>query len=124
MADKKKSQILVVDDEPDVVLILSEFLRKEGFKVYTAHNGQQAIDKIKEFPIDLVLLDLAMPQMDGIQVLKELKKINPRIEVMIITAYRDAEKVVESFRLGAFDCLFKPFNLKYLRKSIFAKLVE
>jgi two-component system NtrC family response regulator len=124
MATQKKCNILVVDDEPDIVLILSEFLKKEGFRVYTAHTGEQAIEKVKEFPVDLVLLDLAMPQMDGVQVLKELKKIKPKIEVMIVTAYRDAEKVVETFRLGAFDCLFKPFDLKYLRKSIFAKFIE
>jgi len=120
----KKSKILVVDDEPDIVIVLSQFLSKEGFQVLTAHKGEQAIEKVKEFSVDLVLLDLAMPGMSGIETLKELKKIKPDINVIMITAYRDAEKVVETFRMGAYDCIFKPFDFKYLRKSIFAKLLE
>jgi len=121
---QKRGKILVVDDEPDLVIILSNFLSKEGFKVYTAHTGQQAIEKIKNNPIDLVLLDIAMPVMDGIETLKQIKKIKPEVNVIMITGYRDAEKVVQAFRLGAYDCLFKPFDFKYLRKSILATLLE
>ena len=124
MKKQKRGKILVVDDEPDLVIILSNFLSKEGFKVYTAHTGQQAIEKIKNNPIDLVLLDIAMPVMDGIETLKQIKKIKPEVNVIMITGYRDAEKVVQAFRLGAYDCLFKPFDFKYLRKSILATLLE
>jgi DNA-binding NtrC family response regulator len=124
MGNEKKAQILVVDDEPDILLVLGEFLSNEGFRVLTAKNGRQALEKLKEFKVDLVLLDVAMPELNGIETLKEAKKLYPDISVIMITAYRDAEKVVEAFRLGAFDCIFKPFDLKYLRKSIMAKLVE
>jgi DNA-binding NtrC family response regulator len=121
---EKKSSIMVVDDEPDILIVLGEFLNKEGFKVLTAKDGRQAIEKIKEHKVDLVLLDMAMPNMNGIETLRELKKIKPDLSVIMITAYRDAEKVVEAFRLGAYDCIFKPFDLKYLRQAVLAKLLE
>jgi two-component system response regulator (stage 0 sporulation protein F) len=115
---------MIVDDEPDILLVLGEFLSNEGFKVLTAQDGLQAIEKIKTFHIDLVLLDMAMPGMNGIDALRELKKLKPGLSVIMITAYRDAEKVVEAFRLGAYDCIFKPFDLKYLRQAVTAKLFE
>jgi DNA-binding NtrC family response regulator len=65
-----------------------------------------------------------MPEMNGVELLKKLKEINPKLEAIIITAYRDAEKVVEVFKAGAYDCIFKPFNLKYLRTAIMAKTLE
>lgn len=116
--------IMVVDDEPDILLVLEEFLSREGFKVLTACNGQQAVKKAQEISVDLILLDMAMPVMNGIETLREIKKLKPGIPVVMITAYRDAEKVVEAFRLGAYDCIFKPFDLKYLRQAIVAKLME
>lgn len=120
----KKSHILIADDEPDILLILGEFLSNEGFVVLTAKDGKQAVEKVKEFPVDLVLLDVAMPEMNGIDALREIKMIKPDLPAIMITAYRDAEKVVEAFRLGAYDCIFKPFDLKYLRKAILAQLME
>ncbi|MBN1622537.1 MAG: response regulator [Endomicrobiales bacterium] len=124
MSKIKKGNILIVDDEPDILVVLGEFLSNEGFKVFTAKNGQQGIEKIKEHNIDLLLLDIAMPEMNGIETLKEIKKIKSVLPTIMITAYRDAEKVVEAFRLGAYDCIFKPFDLKYLRKAVLAKLME
>ena len=121
---QKKSTLMVVDDEPDIVLLLGDFLAKEGFRVYTSHSGEQAIEKIRKEQVDMVLLDLAMSGMDGLETLSQIKKIKPEIHVIMITSYRDAEKVVEAFRLGAFDCIFKPFDFKYLRKSLFSKLFE
>ena len=120
----KRSSILIVDDEPDILLILGDYLSNEGFNVLTAKDGLQAIQKIKEYVVDLVLLDIAMPEMNGIEALREIKKIKPELPAIMITAFRDAEKVVEAFRLGAFDCIFKPFDLKYLRKAVMAQLVE
>lgn len=120
----KKSTIMLVDDEADILVVLGEFLGQEGFRVLTANSGVKALEKAKEFPVNLVLLDIAMPDMNGIETLRELRKIRPEAAVIMITAYRDAEKVVEAFRLGAYDCIFKPFDLKYLREAIMAKLME
>ncbi len=120
----KKTRILVVDDEPDVVVLISSFLAEEGFKVYTATRPSQALEHLKNYPIDLAIIDIAMHEMNGIELLKRMKEIKPDLEAIMITAYKDAEKVVEAFRLGAFDCIFKPFDLKYLRKAIMAKMLE
>jgi DNA-binding NtrC family response regulator len=125
MSEKaKKSTILCVDDEPDILIVLSEYLTNEGFTVLTADSGEAALGIIKSNKIDLVLLDMAMPKMNGIETLTEIKNIKADVPAIMITAYRDAEKVVDAFRLGAFDCIFKPFDLKYLRKAIMAKLLE
>ena len=124
MSSAKKGSIMIVDDEPDILLVLEEFLRKEWFKVLTARTGKDAIEKLRTNDIDLILLDMSMPDMNGIETLMELKKIKSDISVIMITAYRDAEKVVEAFRLGACDCIFKPFDLKYLRQAVMAKLLE
>jgi DNA-binding NtrC family response regulator len=124
METTKKSTIMVVDDEPDILLVLEAFLNQEGFPVITAKDGDEAVGKVQEHSVQLVLLDMAMPKMNGIETLRELRKIQPDISVIMITAYRDAEKVVEAFRLGAYDCIFKPFDLKYLRQAILAKLLE
>lgn len=124
MGNSKKGHILIVDDEPDILLVLGEFLSNEGFTVLTAKDGKQAVSKVKECVVDLVLLDMAMPQLNGIEALKQIKAIKPGMPAIMITAYRDAEKVVEAFRLGACDCIFKPFDLKYLRKSVMAQLIE
>ena len=125
MADQaKRSVILCVDDEPDILIVLSEYLSSEGFTVLTANSGEMAIDIVKAKKVDLVLLDMAMPKMNGIEALAQIKAIKSSIPAIMITAYRDAEKVVEAFRLGAFDCIFKPFDLKYLRKIVMAKLLE
>lgn len=120
---KDKRSVLIVDDEPDIQLVLGEFLKKEGFNIVEASNGEEAIQKVKNGGIDLALLDIAMPKMNGIEALREIKSLRPDLPVIMITAYRDAEKVVECFRLGAFDCIFKPFDLKYLRASLMAKLI-
>jgi len=124
MEKAKKSRIMIVDDEVDILLVLGEFLKSEGFTVMTAQNGKQAVEKVQEMPVDLALIDMAMPVMNGIETLKEIKRLKPEIPAIMITAYRDAEKVVEAFRLGAYDCIFKPFDLKYLRQAITAKLLE
>ncbi|MFN3550752.1 MAG: response regulator [Endomicrobiia bacterium] len=124
MTITKKTKILIVDDDPDINVLLSSYLAEEGFKVYTATRPSQAIELAKNYPVDLALIDLAMPEMNGIELLKKLKEINPNLEAIMITAYKDAEKVVEAFRTGAYDCIFKPFNLKYLRNAIMAKMLE
>lgn len=124
MAITKKTKILVVDDDTDIVVLISSFLAEEGFKVYTATRAKQAIEYVQNYPVDLAIIDIALPEMNGIELLKKFKEIKPNIEAIMITAYKDAEKVVEAFRLGAFDCIFKPFNLQYLRKAIMAKMCE
>jgi DNA-binding NtrC family response regulator len=119
-----KSKIMIVDDDPDIILVLEQFLSHEGFTVISVSSGKKAIETMKENPVDLFLIDIAMPILSGADTLRELKKIDPNIQAIMITGYRDAEKVVECFRLGAYDCIFKPFDFDYLRTAIMAKLME
>ena len=124
MPTTKKSCIMVVDDEPSILAVLTEFLSMQGFKVLSAKNGKEAIDEAGKNNIDLVLLDMAMPILSGTDTMIELKKIKPEIAIIMVTAYRDAEKVVEALQLGACNCIFKPFDLKNVRQSIKDKLLE
>ena len=124
MAEAKKNTVMIVDDEPSILGVLEEFLKRDGFKVLTAVNGRDAVDKAKKEKIDLALVDMAMPVLNGTETMLELKKLNPEIAVIMVTAYRDAEKVVEALKLGAVDVIFKPFDLKHVRESIRGTLME
>ncbi|MGA2091262.1 MAG: response regulator [Endomicrobiales bacterium] len=122
MNTKKKRSIMIVDDEPDIVLVLAEYLEGEGFSVLTAKSGEQAIAKAREHPIDLSIVDISMPVISGIETLTQMKKSKPHLPVIMITAFRDAEKVLEAFRQGANDCIFKPLDFDYLMSSIISSL--
>lgn len=111
-------KILLVDDGVDTLELLESFLNGQGHITVTATTGEEALKKVVRYTPDLLLLDVRLPDIDGIEVLKQVKKIDPTLPVVMITAYRDAEKVVESFRLGAVDCLLKPFNFEYMTSHI------
>ena len=100
--------ILVVDDEPSIVQSLSGLLLDEGFEVMTAGNGYEALQQIESNAPDLVLLDIWMPGLDGIETLKEIKKTSPRIHVIMITGHGTIETAVQATKLGAFDFIEKP----------------
>ncbi len=110
--------ILLVDDEPVQRQILKDFLEERGYKVVEAEDGHQAISIFKKQFIPLVLLDHRMPGMTGDEVLKELKKINPLVKVIMITAYGAIDTAVKVMKLGAFDFLEKPVDLNELLKKI------
>ena len=103
--------ILIVDDEPSILQSLSGLLSDEGFEVITASNGYEALKTIDDDSPDLVLLDIWMPGMDGIETLKEIKKGNPFIQVIIITGHGTIETAVKATKLGAFDFIEKPLSI-------------
>ncbi|MBM9602657.1 sigma-54-dependent transcriptional regulator [Desulfopila inferna] len=102
--------ILVVDDEPNYLIVLSELLRDEGFEVYTAPGGNEGLEVVREVDLDLVITDMQMPEMDGLQLLQEIRKANGELPVIIITAYAEVEKAVAAMQAGAFSYLAKPFS--------------
>ncbi len=102
--------ILVIDDEPNYLIVLSELLRDEGFEVYTAPGGREGLEIVREVDIDIVISDMQMPEMDGLQLLQKIKKINAGLPVIIITAYAEVEKAVLAMQSGAFSYLAKPFS--------------
>lgn len=110
--------ILVVDDEQDICDVLTIFLKKEGHDTDIAKLGRDVITKLKEKKPSLVFLDIKLPDIDGIEILRKIKEIDREMPVIIITAFRDAERVSSAFRLGAFDCIFKPFDFNYIKTAM------
>ncbi len=118
MAQRTKLRILVVDDDEDICLYLKEFLTREGYGVSTATKPLDAVPEIIDGKCQLVLLDVRMPQMDGVEFLREIRKIDPELCVIIMTAYPSIEGAVDSMKADAFDYLLKPFELEQLRQVI------
>jgi two-component system, NtrC family, response regulator len=102
--------ILIVDDEKNYPTIIGEILQEEGYTSLTASSGMEALDMLNNEPIDLVLTDVNMPGMDGIQLLEKIKVIKPDIPVIIMTAYGSVEKAVEAMHKGAYTFILKPFE--------------
>ena len=108
--------ILVVDDEKNYRVVLSAFLSGEGYEVLTAEGAQEALEAVDSVDLDLVLTDMKMPVMDGIELLKQIKGKNPHLPVVMMTAYGTVEKAVEAMQLGAFNFIQKPFQNETLRQ--------
>lgn len=111
-------RILVVDDEKAIRWSLGEALRNAGYEVEEAENGKKALKNFKEDPSDIVILDLKLPDMDGINVLKQLKEIEKELPVIMMTAYGEIETAVEAIKNGAYDFLLKPFQLEKMKVAI------
>lgn len=109
--------ILIIDDEVELCQNLSEMLKEEeeGYKVSVANSGKKGLAKIKEEVPDLVLLDIKMPEMDGIETLEKIKAIDKDILVIMLTAYQTVETAVKAMKLGAYDYISKPFNYEELK---------
>lgn len=102
--------ILIVDDEPNYLIILSELLRDEGFEVFTAPGGNEGLALVQDVDLDLVITDMQMPGMDGLQLLQAIKKVNGDLPVIMITAFAQVDKAVAAMQAGAFNYLAKPFS--------------
>jgi two-component system NtrC family response regulator len=114
--------ILIVDDEKNYLTILSAVLEEEGFEILTALSGQEALDIQKTSDVDLVLTDMKMPEMDGIDLLEHIKAINPDLPVLMMTAHGTVDKAVEAMQKGAYTYILKPFDnerlILYVKKAI------
>jgi len=103
-------QILVVDDEPLMCRSLSEVIRRAGYEVFTANNGYEAIEFIQQESISVIITDMNMPKMGGIEVLRQAKAIVPNVAVIVVTGYGTVDSAVEAMKYGAIDYITKPFS--------------
>ena len=113
-----KERILIVDDEKNIVSSLQEILNDEGYEIVTAEDGLDALELVQSEPPDLVLLDIWIPGMDGIEVLQAIKTYHPEIEVLVMSGHGTIDTAVKATKLGAYDFIEKPFSLNQLVLSV------
>ena len=106
-----ESTVLLVDDERDFLEVLAERLEARGLTVDTAERGDPALEKAQERRFDVVLLDMAMPGMDGIETLKGLLRVSPNLQVIVLTGHATLAQAVEAIKLGALDLVEKPADI-------------
>jgi len=110
--------VLLVDDEESFVEFLSKRLTTRGMQVSTSLSGEAALEQLRSRAFDVVILDVRMPGMSGVETLRELKKLRPDTQVIMLTGHASIESGVEGMKLGAFDYLVKPCDIEVLTKAI------
>ncbi len=123
MSQNRPVRILILDDEPIVSKRLKPALERKGYCVETFVNSVDALGRFREFPFEIVVTDLKMEGIDGMEFLTEVKKMRPETEVIVITGFATMETAKESFRQGVLDFLAKPFKICEMHDAI-AKAVE
>ncbi len=121
--ESRPARMLVVDDEESIRDLLRLVLTGEGYSVVTANGGEEAIEYLEAQRFDLLITDLVMPTVNGVEVLRAARRIDPNYPVIVITGYPSVETVTELVRLGAGDYLTKPFNVDAVVATV-AKLLE
>src|SRR5258706_8225801 len=106
----EKKQILVVDDEANLRRVLTAQLSRDGYEVHSAPDGEAGLALLREHHIDLVITDLRMPKMDGLELLRQALRTDPELPVVILTAHGTVDNAVEALKTGAFDYITKPFD--------------
>ncbi len=114
-----EASLLLVDDEAPFLEVMTRRLEKRDMRVFTALNGEEGLAKLRENPrMDVVILDVKMPGMDGIETLREMKKLRPLAEVIMLTGHATVETAIEGMKRGAFDYLMKPCDMDLLLEKI------
>lgn len=117
-------KMLVVDDEIEICEFLKIFFEDRGYKVEAVHSGDAAVEAVEKIKPHVVLLDIHMPGMDGLQALKEIKTKYPAIKVIMVTALETRDKIDEAMRAGADNYITKPLSLEYLEKDVHDKVTQ
>jgi len=114
----RRKKILVVDDDVDIVRIVTKMLSREEHEVETASSGEEALEKISLRKPDIILLDIMMPRMNGLEALRKIKDIDPSIYIIMITAFGDIDSYLDAMEWGAFEYINKPFETEELLRMI------
>jgi len=111
-------KILVVDDEPNILEVVQSFLESEGYDVLTADSGASAITTLGEADVNIILLDVRMPDIDGLQCLRQIKDRSPEIEVVMMSGFATMQMARKALEIGAFDYICKPLSFVHLKEVI------
>ncbi len=114
----ERSRVLVVDDDPGMLELMEVYISRQGFQVIGVPSGEDALGTLDDTQPDLVILDLVLPGMGGLDVLRQLKQALPRVPVVMVSGHGQARNIVESMRRGASDFLRKPFELEELDRVL------
>ncbi len=117
-AEQNRLRILIAEDEKNIGDLLVELLSQPDREITIVHDGLDAVRKLRKGPYDLLITDLMMPELDGMEVLRQAKKLHPQILAIIITGYASLETAIEAVKEGAYDYLRKPFRLDELKISV------
>lgn len=117
-------KILVVDDEEGARELFNTILTDEGYEVSLAASGDEALSQFKNQPFNLVITDIKMPVMDGLQLLQEIRKIGSKTDVIMVTAYGEVESYLKAMSLGAAEYINKPIRIKELKRIVHKVLTE
>jgi CheY-like chemotaxis protein len=120
----EQPRILVVDDEPEIRQVVTEFLESRGYRVLTAASGLEAVTAVQRDRPDLVLMDVMMPQMNGLQALQRIRQIDPGVGIIMLTAVEDEAIAREAMEGQAYDYITKPLDFGYLELAILTKLAH
>ncbi len=112
------ARILIVDDDKNNIVLITDILEMDGYNVHTAKNGLEALNVVKKENINLVISDIRMPKMDGMATLREIKKIKPDLDVILMTAFGEVESYLDAMDMGAFEYFNKPFDVKVFRDFV------
>lgn len=118
MSKESKHKVLIVDDQNGIRILLVEVFSSEGYETFQAANGKVALEIVKMHVPDLVLLDMKIPGMDGLEILKHIKQMNPDIKVIMMTAYGELDMIKEATDLGALMHFTKPFDIDEMRQAV------
>lgn len=121
--DIKWGSVLIVDDEIETRELTGNFLQKQGFDIETAASGEECLERMKQKPFDIVLLDITMDGMDGLLTLKRIKDAHSLAKVVMVTALQNKEALAQAREYGASDYITKPFNLGYLESTLLSLLL-
>ena len=124
MTAQSLGRVLVVDDELPVIDVLSEYFTSQGYTVRSASSGLEALNVIPQFHPSVVLLDIRMPGLDGLEVLRRIRALDATVAVIMVTANEDVGLAKETLKIGAFDYVAKPFDFTYLDQAVTMGLIQ